>query len=215
MKAPYPLRGQQWRDLLSLPVTTTLAPAQSTSATPTAMTKTAKQRQLMKDMLHACLSTDPDLAMNPESSEKAIWRGQAVRPEEVPPTLIARQILWELSELNFRYELHVLDGHLHDESPSETARDVLIARCFPGNSMLLVDVENSDRGLASKDWKERRPYLLALRDIMKTWPGWNFKGQVDPESEQSMIALETIVAGLYTQKFFDTFGRAPSVPRCI
>ena len=170
------------------------------------------------------------------------WQGTEIATRVVPPLQIARQILWELSELNFRCELAALDGRAHDGTLSEVVappstgsstplpacltREDLIGRCFPGSSIVNIQLTHANQGLASLLWTERRDYLVAFRDVLYTWANFQSyatsKGYLDllrpfaassELSENDTLRLETLLTGFYAQSFFNFFGRAPIIPR--
>ena len=81
--------------------------------------------------------------------------------------------------------------------------------------MLVVDFQFAGQGLAAQDWKSRTPYLVALRNVMKSWAGFNALHDLNKHSQENILALEQALVRFYTQTFYNTFGRAASVPRCI
>ncbi len=150
----------------------------------------------------------------------------------------------ELSELNFRCELLALDKRAHNNtlsantsnvsvptipSPAALTREDLLFRCFLGSSVVDVQQEHANQGLASPKWSDRRAYLIALYNVMLSWTGFesyalstSTKDFLDllrnsPNlhqlSEDSTRRLEVLVAGFYTQAFFNFFGRAAIIPR--
>ncbi|KAF4614093.1 hypothetical protein D9613_007477 [Agrocybe pediades] len=222
MTFPCPIRGQVWRTLLNLPADIDLSSevtSLASAADAGTITKAGRERKMVMDMLEALLDHDKTLSLNKDASKTPDWFGNAVSPDKIPPDSVCRQILWEISELNFRYEMYVLDAHRHaanKEDISPIARDILVSRCFYGQSTLFVHaIKDSGQGLSSNDWVARRPYIFALRDVIQGWDGWKYTPDVDYSSETSVLGLENVLLRFYAQKFYDTFGRAPSVPRCI
>ena len=146
----------------------------------------------------------------------------------------AQQMLWELSELSFRYELVMLDGRAVMEcifkdksylkellSPLTRKTDIL--RCFPFSPseprhLAYVSVDHTSRGLASPAIRDRLPYLTALRLVMSHWGGYekNHLGWLQvPTQDAPDVELqhyERAIALFYTQTFFHHFGRAAVVP---
>jgi hypothetical protein len=41
------------------------------------------------------------------------WQGQTISSTYVPPVQVAQEILWEIYELNFRFEFKALDRRAH------------------------------------------------------------------------------------------------------
>lgn len=132
----------------------------------------------------------------------------------------AQVVLWELSELNFRFELSFLDKRASGITSREKVldRQDIIACCFP-DSKFHVEQSHATRGLASLDWKERFPILLHLRRLMRDWAGNKPAVLLQPDrkdmdfyDENDVNILEDAVARFYTQSFFNFFGRAAIIP---
>jgi hypothetical protein len=139
----------------------------------------------------------------------------------------AKKILWELFELNFRFELMALDSRMGGEivptrSTLELPRQEAIMDCFPasatgGHSLLVANHKAGDQGLAAEHWKDRAPFLVRLRDVMRPWVGSKPAEllELKPKtsySETGILALENALASYYTQTFFQQFGRAAQIP---
>ncbi len=203
----------------------------------TTETKSAKRRQTVLDILANCLNTSDEISINCDANTSISWRGINLQ-DTVPPPDIARQILWELTELNFRFELKSLDERAHDTSlpiaakpsepgiprtPEDTRQD-LLGRCFPGNYLPIVaNPDNANKGLTANLWADRRQFLVAFHFLMSSWNGFSayasshkISGNLaipDHLTEDETNMLEYFVAGFYTQSFFNFFGRAPIIPR--
>jgi hypothetical protein len=203
-----PLSGQEWRDILS-GQWTNIAVSGS---------KASSRRQGLRELLGNCFE------------EAGISEGTLTGCDAPPVTLeVARWVLWELFELNFRFELSALDrracsGGLgaHAESDILTRQDLVMA-CFPGNllagaSLLIADPHHANSGLASPSWRDRLPYILALRNVMSSWEGSKTVGfdvPVDIHTEEQLLVLESAAATFYTQTFFDYFGRVALLPHSL
>ncbi|KAJ6524022.1 hypothetical protein B0H19DRAFT_1276712 [Mycena capillaripes] len=142
-----------------------------------------------------------------------------VPPEAVPPLHVHRtkELLWELAEINFRYEFLALDARASGlDRPNECRR------CFAGEGLIGMDFRESQRGLAAHEAMERLPYLLCMAGLMRDWsvPCERPK-QIDTARERtewvasSVRHLEQKVAQYYTQSFYELFGRAAVVPMCL
>jgi len=138
-----------------------------------------------------------------------------------PPlkTYDIQPILWELYELNFRFELLALDARLtRDSDKSPATRQRVIKRCFEGKSLLVPEVDYAAWGLAAPKWNHRLPYVMALGKVMKSWAGCPvaLTSMVEKDkslyTEKDALDLESRLAMFYTQSFFNTFGRAAIVP---
>lgn len=196
-----PLSGQEWRDFLIGNLNGTFKGARNLEA-----------QQKFRDLFSGCLD---ELDINFDNF---------MPPTNVAPSVIApseaQEVLWELSELNFRFELSSLDRRA-SKITNETAvldRQDMICRCFPGNT-LIVERSHATRGLASLDWRERLPILLRLRALMQDWCGnkptpllLQDRETLELYSEHDVLALEDGIARFYTQSFFNFFGRAAVIP---
>jgi len=95
-----PMPGSIWRDLL------TYEYSQQKLADNTKETKSNKLRALAVDFLQDCLQAEDVVFMGLEKG-KAVWNGKVC---ETLTDAEREEILWELSELNFRFELMALDS---------------------------------------------------------------------------------------------------------
>ncbi|KAF8218572.1 hypothetical protein L208DRAFT_1349985, partial [Tricholoma matsutake] len=131
------------------------------------------------------------------------------------------KVLWELTQLNFRFELLALDRHA-SASPSrqdEHERQAMVLKCFNVPSLIAVDVQRANSGLQAHDWQERLPFLLALRALMRDWDGLKPTplllpdlASLDMYTEANVQQLEIHIARFYTQTFYSLFGCAAVIP---
>jgi hypothetical protein len=194
-----PLANQQWRDMLF-----------SDFGSGATDSKAARNRQHLLDLFGNTLE---ELNINIDS----------ISASNVPhfptvPLSESRKTLWELTELNFRFELMSLDKRASSRR-EDYDRQEIICQCCNTPSLLVADVRCANRGLASSKWRERLPSLLALRTLMRDWTGLKPSVLVLPDldshdmySEQEVQQLEDAVARFYTQSFFRLFGRPATVP---
>jgi hypothetical protein len=134
----------------------------------------------------------------------------------VYPIPVAKQIIWQIAEVNFRFELYALDrrASLCDQAD-------MLKYCFAGGMLLHVPLELSRHGLASQDLTERHRYHSRLANLMLDWSVPStprpaiFRGIASQEtwSHQEMEDLEKAVTGYYTQCFFELFGRCASTTK--
>ncbi|KAK0492544.1 hypothetical protein EDD18DRAFT_1079621 [Armillaria luteobubalina] len=212
-----PLRTQQWRDLLALALKRADGPSSSKSKD----TPSIKAFQEAEEMLGSCM------------------RNQGIEVQLVPPISSGdepfdlyrgRQLVWELSELNFRYELLALDSRVA-VGPSLPSEDVTAAaaalsdfnsdrqhavlKVFPDGT--LITSSETSNGDFSGDWAQRRGYIIDLREVMR---GWSVplplacKGSMGAMETEGALRVEKAVAAHYAQTFYDFFGRPPIIPRC-
>jgi hypothetical protein len=82
-----------------------------------------------------------------------------------------QQVLWELTELNFHFELLALDKCTSLCKQDEGQQQAMVLKCFADNDLLLVNPGLLNVGLQSLDCKVRLPYLLALKALLQDWDG--------------------------------------------
>ena len=176
-------------------------------------TRAAKQRDLVNDFLQDCLKA-PGVVFTESEVGQLSWNGKVV---ENLSNLEREEILWELAELNFRFELLALDSRA--SSKVDKDRYKLVEECFPGCAsgvyLLVADLGAANHGLASTNWEERSHYLMAMKRLMITW--W---GDIPPIilvekykwKEQDIRDLEDAITLFYTQSFYRFFRRAAIVP---
>ncbi|KAI6145489.1 hypothetical protein BKA82DRAFT_39317, partial [Pisolithus tinctorius] len=90
-------------------------------------------------------------------------------------------LLWELYELNFHFELYVLDCVLAASlwtslDEAQLTRQTLLYSIFPGESGLVMLSEplpqdSSQMGMCSSDMQVALPYLNSFHELLSTWPG--------------------------------------------
>lgn len=196
-----PLSGQEWRDFLIGNLNGTFKG-----------TRNLEAQQKFRNLFAGCLD---ELAID---FDNFLPPTNTIPPSVNPPE--AQEVLWELSELNFRFELMSLDRRASKTTGDEELldRQDMISRCFPNNNFI-VELPHATRGLASLDLKERLPVLLRLRALMRDWCGnkpmqllLEDREALDLYSEYDILSLEDAVARFYTQSFFNFFGRAAVIP---
>jgi len=176
-------------------------------------------RQLFGDELLAKLRGDVDLVEWHEATLQ-VQNNMIVDLDDN----IVREIIWELFEHNFRYEIVALDMVA---APSKwageeaaVARKDEIRRVFGilGKFVIWSDpFPRFNEGLQAEDISDRKFVLEDLRRIQKAWPDVSptiTKGCFldTPRTSEQLEAFEAEVVGFYCQTFFDFFGRPPIVP---
>ncbi|KAJ7729666.1 hypothetical protein DFH07DRAFT_969414 [Mycena maculata] len=190
------LTTQEWRDILQGKVT------QQGKSGSRAHMRSASLEDLLRPAFDACGIDD--------------LTGFPVSPDAVPPLDMngAKEILWELAEINFRYEFLALDALASGLDRPDECR-----RCFATTRLIGIDLEESQRGLAALETDERLPYFLCIAGLMCDWRApcerpkeiENARGRTT-WSQDSIYDLEGAVARYYTQSFYELFGRAAVVP---
>lgn len=202
-----PMPNSVWRTLLSLEYV-------SKDSNRSTETRSHKLREMVQDFLQNCLQEGEVGLASIETNTEVTWNGKAFADLGKDDF---EEILWELAELNFRFELMALDSRA---STNKVDRQKLVSACFPrppaGASLVVVDLSVANHGLASIEEEERKEYVQALRKVMSSWRGemppilgietfrWN-RGEFEE--------LEETVTSHYCKTFYSYFRRAPIVPR--
>ncbi|KAJ7219497.1 hypothetical protein GGX14DRAFT_592458 [Mycena pura] len=193
---PEPLATQQWRDILQGKVT------KQGKAGSRAQARSASLEDLLQPAFIACgidaLTEFP------------------VPLDAIPPLHVHRtkELLWELAEINFRYEFLALDARASGVDRPDECR-----KCFAGDSLIGMDFRESQRGLAALAAMDRSPYLLCMAGIMRDWSvPCQRPQQIDDAGgctewdANAVRHLERGIAQYYTQSFYELFGRAAVIP---
>lgn len=198
--------AQTWRDFLGM----------NFNQAANDQTAAGQRRELMQKLMKSTLN-QPGLSYSlGPGNQVARWHGQQLVHNVMPPLTVVHEVLWEIYELSFRYELLALDRRLSQDHDQQNIR-----ACFPGSNGSLTFVTQSvgSNGLAANDWRTRLRYIGALVRVMLNWNVSPFPPifqivESRPEliTEQDALELERAAASFYTQHFFDHFGRAPIVP---
>lgn len=203
-----PMAPQAWKNLLL-----------SEWLHPTIATKNEARLNNLKDFLQNCLDEDGvTVPLDVDTTVEPSWRGKPASQLGDPDY---QEILWEINELNFRFELLALDSRL-SKNKNYLDRQRLIESCFPGcstGSLLVVDLEKANHGLAHDSVDERSIYTQALREVMKFW-GDDLPPLIATKHKAAwpraeFNELEQQMATLYTQAFYDSFRRAATIPRYL
>jgi hypothetical protein len=188
---PALLSTQQWRDVLQGKVV-----KQGKTGT-RAQARSAGLEELLRPAFQACgIDVLTDFPV----------------PSEAVPTMrlhTIKELLWELAEINFRYEFLALDARASGLDRPDECR-----RCFAGEGLIGLDFRESQRGLAALGAMDRLPYLLCAAGLMCTWSVPctrpkeidTAKKRMDSEWDANAVRqLEQRVAQYYTQSFYELF----------
>jgi hypothetical protein len=138
-----------------------------------------------------------------------------------PPTHLMRLILWELYELNFRYELLALDRvmarALWEESPH--TRHDLLYHIFPGEGGFVMwssPLPTDDSGMWARKTGDIFPHVESFCELLSCWedapPRLNAPLHASTFDATIYFGVMQPACNFYTQCFFDRFGRPPVVP---
>ncbi|KAF8143180.1 hypothetical protein K438DRAFT_1994140 [Mycena galopus ATCC 62051] len=195
-----PLTAQQWRDVLQGKIT------RQGKAGSKAEERTGVIQDVLGPAMRACgLDQFSDFPVDPT-------RAPSTSHDR------AKELVWEVSEINFRYELLEVDARASGLSRPDDCR-----QCFPGHLLLGFDLSAGKMGFAADASEDRLPYLLRLARLMLDWKPRPRPPQISStfsESQSNWDAaridgLEDAVAGYYCNTFYDFFGRAAVVPMCL
>jgi hypothetical protein len=210
---------QQWREFLnSIPSEESLARASSSTGVPTAaaMRKRAAKELFGEDLMDAQGAT---WAIN----DTIEWRNQTISVASLidPPTRLIRLILWELYELNFRYELLALDRVMARPSWEESLHDRrnLLYGIFPGEGGFVMwssPLPEDGGGMWARQLSDIYPFVENFRKLLSSWEDApaRLRAPLDASTfDNNMYFLVMQPAcDFYVQCFFDHFGRPPVVP---
>lgn len=137
------------------------------------------------------------------------------------PVQVMQDLAWELSEVAFRVELFELDRRKSPDLPNRTdhTRGARVAQVFPVEAFVTENTRPTPGdGLGAPRLRDRARCLEALRQVMLRWPGHppifdTFIPLTEHSPEADLQAFEERAAAYYCQVFYETFGRAPVVPR--
>jgi hypothetical protein len=199
----------------SVPVTKVLSPVRSSKKSGKAAMWSKAKREEAKHLFRSWIP-DVTFPQHVYWKEKAFQFGDSAG---MTPAVTA-EILWDLFEHNWRFELLALDRaiHLREWSGEEWAsdRDAALRAVFFGGSFLVGPMPSRNRGLAADELEMRLPFLQAFKNIMQSWPdapaSWNdvlLEGDVDTAK---VLALEDALVCFYCQTFFNFTGRCPITP---
>lgn len=162
--------------------------------------------------------------------QEVCWRGQSYTVLDGAirnmGTDTVREIIWELCELNWRYELLALDKlaapHMwqDDDAAGQRVSDLLLV-FSPSSSFVLTHAPfpTENASIVATTRAGRLPALAALRRVMSVWQNSPdiMEDSTSSAPAQAIADVHTSVSeaktlGLYCQTFYDYFHRAPVLP---
>ena len=161
------MSGQSWHNFLATNLSTISEKKD---------TKVAKHRQQILDRLTPSSGLFPDVKTQNTTGELITWQGKKYIPGVLPADHIIREILWELYQLNFYYELLSLDRHActnltTSDNLQLMHRQALISKCFSIDPFMTTSLPTHNCGLAGQEIEECLPFVLALVRVMQSWKG--------------------------------------------
>ncbi|KAK1234363.1 hypothetical protein PQX77_002437 [Marasmius sp. AFHP31] len=183
--------------------------------------KMAEQRAAVQELLGQCLKfyrleIDP----NPQDTNHFTWQGHRLPIGRLSDPRVVQEIVWELFELNFRFELHALNNKMR---PADIPFSPEVQDCFSGLSGIgnptQIDFRRANSGLAAASIRHRGKYFHRLCLVMKDWAGGakaeSFvagKEKWEEHSDAELEIMEQWATKFYCQTFFEHFGRPPILP---
>ncbi|KAL0571477.1 hypothetical protein V5O48_010491, partial [Marasmius crinis-equi] len=203
-----------------------------THTKPTGQGHMAKERNIILDLLSECCRfNNLTLHLVDEDPYQFRWRDQ-----RVPAGLLlndakmVKEIIWELFELNFRFEFHALArkflGHTQDFSAGvgeASSFDDEVNGCFFKTKGLGnpsdADVHGASAGLATAALEHRKKYIMRFASVLAKWPKSEEgvaklagRSKTKKFSDVELLKLKQWAATFYCQTFFSNFGRTPIIP---
>lgn len=206
---------------------------------PSAGNATKIQRELAKSGLQASdnctsitfdngeiLRSEHSSISGPAKRDVVFWEDSQYDfgADTVPP-YVKRQVMWELHELNFRFDLLALDNCMADESPDVEhlmERQERFMLCWGAGSHDFYEPTNAllparNKGLAEDRIDNRLRYVRHLCNICATWPDFPMpSGMQDLQHSIDSRKAEHLEGMLYSalqQTFYDLFARPMIAPR--
>ncbi|KAL4064980.1 hypothetical protein V8B97DRAFT_2025877 [Scleroderma yunnanense] len=165
-KLPTP---QMWRHFLN-----TIDPSQLSS------TKSASSKLVVLDILGENIVQVAAKGLA-EAWEEIVWQGMQVQVSSLsdPPLWLVCSILWEPYELNFHYELYMLDCAIvpeHWTTSEAWTQQTLLHSIFPGRYGLRMwseplPQELHDLGMCTHSMEVALPYVNNFCELLSAWPG--------------------------------------------
>ena len=159
---------------------------------------------------------------NPRLPEQFAWREKLIMQGQIDQIGddTCAEVLWDLYEHNFRFEILALDRVVHVDEWKDPAwaasRDAAIQRVFSGNTGYFVgDLPTHNEGLADEDLHRRLPYLESFSDVCNLYPGFKQSMRIEVKMERldkENLRREAELVKLYCQTFFNHLGRIPTPP---
>lgn len=219
---------QQWKDVIKIDVGRALNFAQRLKSTEDSSNKRQKKEANVKDALGIDWSAL-------RSSVDIFWKGHLLCSSGSTnvdrlfiSTTVLKEVIWDLMEHNFRFELLALDRSIFPRARlsehAATARDEMVAACLPNQTFVSLDWPVHDEGLGARKWEDRMEFVEAFRILLVTWPGsaaqmlqgmtaiQRHSGSAFTGQERLVEQVEQVAYPFYCQTFFNYFARAPSVP---
>lgn len=181
---------------------------------------TARDKRRVFDVIAAAFGHENIIH---DSSLPVEWLGNERIPSSLQQT---REIMWDLVQLGFRYELTELDRSLAPIEVSDVDAKIVaeatrrreIQAIFQDRPAVPRSLPVADRaGLWATEIKDRVASLEALRALVSRWPdaptALRNAHLNDTDTVQHLVEMERLICQYYVQTFWEIAGRAAIVPR--
>ncbi|TFK72348.1 hypothetical protein BDN72DRAFT_894858 [Pluteus cervinus] len=179
----------------------------------------AQARQKAAELLQSCGVPTGMLS----NATTVRWRATTISQNQPLDQDTLTRIIWEINELNFRFDLYILHRRRKSNNGDEVSDpDALLMDCFPTTGPLnIVDGDKANAGLGSLSSFVRLRYLVHLAHVFEGWLGCPdivmsaaSAGIVSVRhwTAQEIGKFETRITKFFVETFEREFGRLPSVP---
>ncbi|KAF7967753.1 hypothetical protein HWV62_33229 [Athelia sp. TMB] len=220
---PRPLSASGWRNFFWITLRHNFNPAQGTVGLP------IKEKGLVANAIASAsiMFGEADAAAMDVNVAEVCYAG-ATYPVQQGRAIgitdeIIRVILWELAELNFRYELLVLDhvaaAHKWTEVDADINRKPLISGVFSLDNCFTVEQPFAEENRHIVEEVDLVSHTMALENLRKLMADWrNFPAGLQQPLSQEVQEPEAkrqrqLVKDFYCSSFYRFFGRPPILPQ--
>jgi len=213
-----PIPNSAWRTLLGGSLDDLF---QMPSSSVETLTKAAHHQLDIQKLLGHCRQEIP---MGSEYAVSDVtWRGQTYDPGFFLPDDVKRDVLYDLYETGFYFDLVSLEDSANCSNMDPHLRMELVQSCFPPHfgPQIPAELRFANCGLLAPLIQHHLPYLLAMRTLVMGWHAsprrpLPLEMQISKPSEQytesEAVRLEKAITEYITQAFWDYFGHAMIVP---
>ncbi|KAL0563157.1 hypothetical protein V5O48_018920 [Marasmius crinis-equi] len=193
--------------------------------------RAAKQKAEVEEMLIETLKSGNlgntvDIARL--DTAKVSWKDEPIDVANAPNAVL-QEILWELFEIGFRYEVLLMDRKYYSGQLSRDEREPqLLVSLLRHGSIIPFDLKEGREGFAAIELLQRRVAIWLFLEAMADWTGIGklpdslqrgsavYK-RIDPHQTPTITLkeadeIEYTAARHYISCFARTFGRAPTLP---
>ncbi|TFK60161.1 hypothetical protein BDN72DRAFT_864579 [Pluteus cervinus] len=182
----------------------------------------SQARQKATELLQDC-GVPPEMLSDTPTVR---WRARTISQDENLDQDTLTRVIWEINELNFRFDLYILHRRRQKDTDTNSAvfqdPDALLMDCFPTTGPLnVVDGDKANEGLGAVSSYMRLRFMVRLACVFKGWIGC--PDIITSAAEAGIIAVrqwgtkkidmfETKLTKFFVESFEREFGRVPSVP---